>query len=110
MVERVVEVVRQRMAIAGLEMSEPVEGAAKGPGRVHPVIVGQVVAHQRLTEDAHDSLDRFLELGVARARVAVGRCVEPGPIAHDLAPGPTHRPNGIVLRHSHRRRLEAGRE
>ena len=99
-VEGVVELVGVRMAIACLEMAKAMERRSQRAGGVHPVVIVEVKARQRLCNDANDPFDGFFEFLVASTGIAVGGLVQAG-IGHNRrTPRPTNLANRFVARHT----------
>jgi hypothetical protein len=95
-IEGVVELVRVRMAIAGLEMAEAMERRPQRSGCVHPMVIVEVKARERLSDYADDPFDGFFEFLVASAGIPVGGLVQAG-IGHDrLTPRPANLANRFV--------------
>jgi len=100
--KRVVEVLAQRVAVAGLEMCKTMERAAQGSGGMHPLIGVESVAGQRLAEDAHHALDGLFELLVAGAGITVGGGVDTLMFTGHAAPRKPDRFHCIVAAYADR--------
>ena len=89
------------MAVAGLQVGEAVEGTPQGSGSVDALVVGQPVGGQGLAQHLDDPLHGSLQLGVGRARVAVGGRIQAGMVDDHGPPCAAHRPDGVVARQPH---------